>query len=95
MKWIWISAALAFGSGFMCGIIYQESIDSPGPSYACLPEDKCIMHIVPFGKPWLALTCDLQTNKCWDDPPLPPDACVSRTYGPNSGGVECHLEIKP
>lgn len=69
MKWIWISAVLAFCTGFLCGILYQESIDPPGPSYACLPEDKCILHIVPYGKPWLALDCDLNSNKCEDTRP--------------------------
>lgn len=62
---------------YLLGALTIEAIDvaenlmtpRAGYTYPCLADDKCILHIVPFGKPWLALTCDLQTNKCEDSKP--------------------------
>jgi len=55
--------------GLVGGFLVDEWLEAPVKAYACLPDDKCLLHIVPFGKPESALTCDLQSNKCWDDKP--------------------------
>ena len=69
MKYLLASAILAFMAGGLGGMAFQEWLDAPVAAHTCLPEDKCILYIVPYGKPWLALTCDLQTNKCEDSKP--------------------------
>lgn len=68
---IWFVFGIAFGFAAGAGwVMRMENSMSPETrSYPCLPDDKCLLHIVPFGKPHSALTCDLNANKCWDDRP--------------------------
>ncbi len=63
-------ASFIAGAGAIRILDHMEEAMTPVThTYPCLPEDKCLLHIVPLGKPELALTCDLQSNKCWDDKP--------------------------
>lgn len=68
---VWLAIGLVIGASFsIATMIQMEKYERIEPAIpACLPDDKCLLHIVPFGKPHSALTCDLNANKCWDDRP--------------------------
>jgi hypothetical protein len=68
-RYVLYVVAYLLGALTIQGIDVAENLMTPGKTYACLPEDSCVLHIVPFGKPWLALTCDLNANKCEDSKP--------------------------
>ncbi len=90
----------SFGLGTVtgaCSVMLLEDLWSPRESKLtqgqCLPGDRCTLHIEPKDAPWLNLTCDLITSRCYDDPPKL-DSCQTYTTGPNSTVVECILETK-